>query len=177
MTELKNDRTASRMTRGLTALAAMSLAAILAWSVLTLPPYPERTRSLVFENMESSGVENPVTAVLLNFRGYDTLIEIGVLLLALVGLGGTAVEVLLAGERPGVVVPQTALIDDGGVPVVYLQTGGESFVRAEVRVLTRQSGQVLVEGLPGGMRLVVRGGNAVRRETLVSRDVGARHAH
>jgi multisubunit Na+/H+ antiporter MnhB subunit len=84
MTELKNDRTASRMTRGLTALAAMSLAAILAWSVLTLPPYPERTRSLVFENMESSGVENPVTAVLLNFRGHDTLLEIGVLLLALV---------------------------------------------------------------------------------------------
>jgi multisubunit Na+/H+ antiporter MnhB subunit len=34
--------------------------------------------------MENSGVENPVTAVLLNFRGYDTLLEIGVLVLALV---------------------------------------------------------------------------------------------
>ena len=32
--------------------------------------------------MAVSGVENPVTAVLLNFRGYDTLLEIGVLLLA-----------------------------------------------------------------------------------------------
>ncbi len=33
--------------------------------------------------MAASGVEHPVTAVLLNFRGYDTLLEIAVLLLAL----------------------------------------------------------------------------------------------
>ncbi len=29
---------------------------------------------------------NPVTAVLLNYRGYDTLLEVGVLLLAIVGV-------------------------------------------------------------------------------------------
>jgi multisubunit Na+/H+ antiporter MnhB subunit len=33
-----------------------------------------------------SGVDNPVTAVLLNFRGYDTLLEIAVLTVALVGV-------------------------------------------------------------------------------------------
>lgn len=33
-----------------------------------------------------SGAENPVTAVLLNFRGYDTLLEIAVLTVALVGV-------------------------------------------------------------------------------------------
>jgi multisubunit Na+/H+ antiporter MnhB subunit len=37
----------------------------------------------VAERLAESGVSNPVTAVLLNFRGYDTLLEIAVLLLAL----------------------------------------------------------------------------------------------
>ena len=43
----------------------------------------------------ASGVGNPVTAVLLNFRGYDTLLELFVLLLAVLGvwsLGGTALS-------------------------------------------------------------------------------------
>jgi multisubunit Na+/H+ antiporter MnhB subunit len=43
--------------------------------------------------LQQSGVTNPVTAVLLNFRGYDTLLEMVVLLLALMGvwaLGGAA---------------------------------------------------------------------------------------
>jgi uncharacterized MnhB-related membrane protein len=33
-----------------------------------------------------SGADNPVTAVLLNFRAYDTLLEVAVLLLALIGV-------------------------------------------------------------------------------------------
>ena len=36
--------------------------------------------ALVQQNLTQSGVQNPVTAVLLNFRSYDTLLEIGVLL-------------------------------------------------------------------------------------------------
>ncbi len=43
--------------------------------------------------MAASGVSSPVTAVLLNFRGYDTLLEIGVLALAVIGLAS-----LLAGD-------------------------------------------------------------------------------
>lgn len=35
---------------------------------------------------ERSGVESPVTAVLLNFRGYDTLLEVMVLLLAVISV-------------------------------------------------------------------------------------------
>ncbi len=38
---------------------------------------------LVADHLEESGVSNPVTAVLLNFRGYDTLLEIAVLLAAM----------------------------------------------------------------------------------------------
>jgi len=37
-------------------------------------------------SLPHSGVTNPVTAVLLNFRGYDTLLEIAVLLLAVFGV-------------------------------------------------------------------------------------------
>lgn len=33
-----------------------------------------------------SGVESPITAVLLNFRGYDTMLEVVVLLLAVIGV-------------------------------------------------------------------------------------------
>ena len=35
---------------------------------------------------DHSGVESPVTAVLINFRGYDTLLEVIVLLLAVIGV-------------------------------------------------------------------------------------------
>jgi multisubunit Na+/H+ antiporter MnhB subunit len=42
--------------------------------------------ALVEAHLEQSGVSHPVTAVLLNFRGYDTLLEIGVLLLAVLGV-------------------------------------------------------------------------------------------
>lgn len=36
-------------------------------------------KHLVYESLSLSGVENPVTAVLLNFRSYDTLLEIAAL--------------------------------------------------------------------------------------------------
>lgn len=40
--------------------------------------------------MDRSGVGHPVTAVLINFRGYDTLLEMAVLLLALIGVRSLA---------------------------------------------------------------------------------------
>lgn len=40
----------------------------------------------VWNKLSDSGVENPVTAVLLNFRSYDTLLEIAVLLIVAVAL-------------------------------------------------------------------------------------------
>lgn len=45
-------------------------------------PLPQAVR----HHLAASGVESPVTAVLLNFRGYDTLLEISVLLLAAIGI-------------------------------------------------------------------------------------------
>ncbi len=46
------------------------------------PPLPD----LVEEQLLNSGVSHPVTAVLLNFRAWDTLLELFVLLLALFGV-------------------------------------------------------------------------------------------
>ena len=77
----------------------------------------------------------------------------------------------------GIPVPASALVDDGGVTVVYLQLGGERFVRQEVQVLERQGDRVLVAGLVPGQRLVTRGGDAIRRETLVSSGAGEGHIH
>jgi membrane fusion protein, heavy metal efflux system len=99
------------------------------------------------------------------------------------GLGGfaagEAVEVELAGGEPrrGIVAPETALVDDAGVAVVYVQSSGEGFLRREVRVVGRRSGRVLVEGLRPGERLVTLGGAAIRRSTLVSSGVADGHVH
>ncbi len=54
----------------------------LAYTVFQLP-IPEMTiQPLIQEALPKTGVDNPVTAVLLNFRGYDTFLELVVLLLA-----------------------------------------------------------------------------------------------
>jgi multisubunit Na+/H+ antiporter MnhB subunit len=45
----------------------------------------------VAARLNESGVRNPVTAVLLNFRGYDTLLEIAVLLVAALAVRALAV--------------------------------------------------------------------------------------
>lgn len=45
-----------------------------------------RLAELALERVPESGVSNPVTAVLLNFRSYDTLLELAVLLAAILGI-------------------------------------------------------------------------------------------
>jgi multisubunit Na+/H+ antiporter MnhB subunit len=65
---------------------AFGLFGFLSWAMLSLP---KESSGLFFEaqnSLEQSGVSNPVTAVLLNYRGYDTLLEIAVLLLAIVAV-------------------------------------------------------------------------------------------
>ncbi len=73
-------------------LPIAALAAFLGWVVLSLPLPNPSTASQVLSNMERSGVGNPVTAVLLNFRSYDTLLEIAVLFLALLGVWSLGAE-------------------------------------------------------------------------------------
>ena len=86
-------------------------------------------------------------------------------------------QILLAAKEPGVVVPTSALVDDGGETVVYLQLGGETFVRQPVRVVARQGAAALVEGLIPGQRLVTQGGNSIRRSSLMASGAGHGHVH
>ncbi len=92
---------------------------------------------------------------------------------------GTTLEaqVLTDREHEGIVVPASALVDDGGVAVVYLQLAGESFARQQVQVLERQGDRLLVEGLIPGQRLVVAGGDAIRRSSLMAGGEAHGHVH
>ncbi|MGD8213125.1 MAG: MnhB domain-containing protein [Desulfobacterales bacterium] len=86
MIRKNGDHLFSRPGQTIAAVGVLALTGILGWTVWTLPPFSNQMSALVSSNMSISGVENPVTAVLLNFRGYDTLLEIGVLLLAAVSV-------------------------------------------------------------------------------------------
>lgn len=86
-------------------------------------------------------------------------------------------QVLLAETTPGIVVPASALVDDGGVAVVYLQLSGESFARQEVHVVERQGDRLLVDRLVPGQRLVDRGGEAIRRSSLMASGEAHGHVH
>ncbi len=62
------------------------LIALLGTILCTIPENFPGLADTVASLQEQSGVESPVTAVLLNFRGYDTLLEVMVLLLAVIGV-------------------------------------------------------------------------------------------
>jgi len=79
---------------------AVAIAVALVGGVLTLPqPGPSLT-DIALANLETAGVQNPVTAVLLNYRAYDTLLETVVLLVALVALWSLTPDKLW-GQRVG----------------------------------------------------------------------------
>ena len=96
----------------------LALAAGLGYTVLSLPDQAQGLQGAVADQLEKSGVSNPVTAVLLNFRGYDTLLEMVVLLLALLGVWSLGVQPAVRTESdPGPVLDTlTRLL----VPVLVL---------------------------------------------------------
>jgi RND family efflux transporter MFP subunit len=92
---------------------------------------------------------------------------------------GTTVEaeIVLPEEQRGIVIPASALVDDSGVAVAYVQLEGERFGRREVRFKGRQGPLVLVDGMAAGERLVTRGGAAIRRASLLSTGAPEGHVH
>jgi multisubunit Na+/H+ antiporter MnhB subunit len=73
----------------------------LVFAVLSLPTESPGLADQVDAAMAETGVTHPVTAVLLDFRGYDTLLEMVVLLLALAGVWSLAEGSPFADTRPG----------------------------------------------------------------------------
>jgi multisubunit Na+/H+ antiporter MnhB subunit len=69
------------LARGVT-LLAMVLGAVLVAAIATMPTPPMTLAAAALAATPASGVQHPVTAVLLAFRAYDTLLEMAVVLLA-----------------------------------------------------------------------------------------------
>jgi multisubunit Na+/H+ antiporter MnhB subunit len=59
----------------------LALCTLLVAALISTQRHNEGLQQAVSSMLNKSGVENPVTAVLLNFRSYDTLLEIAVLLI------------------------------------------------------------------------------------------------
>lgn len=76
--------------RAICALAAAAVASAVAFALTGLDPDGTGLIANVAANLDRAGAENPVTAVLLNFRGYDTLLESIVLLVVLIGVWSLA---------------------------------------------------------------------------------------
>jgi len=112
----------------------------LGYAVLSLSSQAPGLSEWVTENLKNSGVSNPVTAVLLNFRGYDTLLEMGVLLLALLGVwsfGGVPEQ---RESSPG---PVLDMLPRLLVPVLILISGYLLWVGAHAPGGAFQAGSVL----------------------------------
>ena len=82
----------AQIVRPFFALMVLLLVGGLGWTILSLPTEWNGLSDEVAARLDESGARNPVTAVLLNFRGYDTLLEIGVLLLAALAVRSVAAD-------------------------------------------------------------------------------------
>ncbi|MES9862945.1 MAG: hydrogenase subunit MbhD domain-containing protein [Candidatus Thiodiazotropha sp. LLP2] len=78
----------SPVSRWMVDLFALIMTCLIGWVLwLTIYAEPvERLAQLANSMLERTGVSNPVTAVLLNYRSYDTLLELVVVLTAVLGV-------------------------------------------------------------------------------------------
>jgi len=89
-----------------------------------------------------------------------------------------SVRLFLSRGAMAVAVPEDAVIDDGGRPVVFVQVGGESFARRPVRLGARAAGYVQVlEGVRPGERVVTRGAYLIRLAALSPQIPAHGHVH
>ena len=121
------------------------LAGLLIWTVWRIPrPLPGLAEEAA-GRLVASGVENPVTAVLLNFRGYDTLLEVTVLLLGAI----TIWSITHAPFPPK--IPDTSPVQTAAVriltPLICVVGGYLIFQGAYLTGGAFQGGAVLSAGL------------------------------
>ena len=75
-----------RRTRILPMLSSLLMLGLIGRAVLALPPTGDGLADPMRAGAKASGITNVITAVLLDFRGYDTQLEISVLMLATVAV-------------------------------------------------------------------------------------------
>ncbi len=89
-----------------------------------------------------------------------------------------AVRLFFEGASEALAVAESAIVDDAGQRVVYVQTGGESFERRTVTLGGRAGGYVhVLEGLAAGDRVVHRGAYLIRLAALSPQEVAHGHVH
>jgi membrane fusion protein, heavy metal efflux system len=87
-------------------------------------------------------------------------------------------RLLMEETAPTVVIPVSAVVDDAGRPIVFVQTGGESFERRPVTLGVRQSDVVQVlEGVKPRERIVSKGAYLVRLASLSTQVPAHGHVH
>ena len=75
-------------------------------------------------------------------------------------------------------VPSSAVVDESGRKLVYVQTGGESFEGRPVKLGNRRGGEVqITEGLRSGERVVTQGAYLVRLASISANAPVHGHAH
>jgi multisubunit Na+/H+ antiporter MnhB subunit len=128
--------------------AAGVLAVLLSLAVWELPRSGVGQTDGVAQALGSSGVTHPVTAVLLNFRLYDTWLELGVLLLALLGVLAVSGRQDLAGlasrRTRNILLPWLV---KGLAPIVFLATTHLLWLGDHAPGGAFQAGVVLAAGL------------------------------
>ena len=89
-----------------------------------------------------------------------------------------SMRLFVATATQAVTVPETAVVDDAGQPVVFVQVGGESFERRAVQLGNRESSFVQITGsVQAGDRVVVRGAPFIRLAALSPQVPAHGHTH
>jgi RND family efflux transporter MFP subunit len=89
-----------------------------------------------------------------------------------------SLRVFLSGATEAIAVPETAIVDDAGQSVVFVQVAGESFDRRAVQLGNRESGLVQISGdVALGERIVVRGAPLIRLASLSTQVPAHGHTH
>ncbi len=89
-----------------------------------------------------------------------------------------SVRLFLTGTVDAVAVPESAVIDDGGKPVIFVQREGEAFARRPVKLGIRENGLVqITEGVRPSDRVVTKGAYLIRLAALSSQIPAHGHVH
>jgi cobalt-zinc-cadmium efflux system membrane fusion protein len=89
-----------------------------------------------------------------------------------------SLRIFVAVATDAVTIPDTAIVDDAGQPVVFVQVGGESFERRAVQLGNREAGLVQITGdIAPGERIVTRGAPLIRLAALSPQVPAHGHTH
>ena len=89
-----------------------------------------------------------------------------------------SLRMFVSAATEAVTVPESAIVDDAGQPVIFVQVEGESFERRAVVLGNREGGSVQVAGdIAPGERVVVRGAPFIRLAALSPQVPAHGHVH